>query len=263
MENTPMFRRLLAAVFAIIGLAAGAYLMPQINPFFASRPALSRSEARAIAENYLQQQGFDVSGFYSDALFAYDVSALQYLMGVFGVKPVIERSRAEQLQLSWWRFDYYRNVPRDQQQELFHARVSASGQLLAFLHTLPDSASGDSVSAAVAQQMAQNALQNWPGVHFADFKLEQSTSARKPKRTDHRLVFARTGPELGKSTEILEVHIAGTKLAGVIRWLRDPQDFVTASGVVGGTNLLLNTGSVIVMVVVLFAALVAFLRKYP
>jgi len=262
MEKKSFARRLILAASAGLALLIGAYCLPQVNPFFASRLEMTRGEARTLAENFLKQQGYDVSEFYCDALFAYDNSALDYFMGVFGVKPVIERGRDGQLPLSWWRFDYYRNVPRDQQQELFHARVSSQGELLAFLHTLPDSSSGDSVSATAALQMAQSALQNWPGVRFADFKLEQSNSARKPRRTDHRLIFSRTGPELGKSSEILEVHIAGTKLAGVIRWLRDPQDFVTASGVVGAANLLLNTASVIVLVIVLSVALVAFLRKY-
>jgi hypothetical protein len=262
METKPISRRLLVAGFAVIGLVAGAYLMPQINPYFASRPQLTRGEARNIAENYLRQHGFEVSDFFCSALFAYDASALDYLTGVFGVKAVIEQSRENRLPLSWWQFEYYRNVPRDSQQELFQARVSASGQMLNFFHILPDSTSGDSVNAEAALQMAQQALQNWPGVRFADFKLEQSTSTKKPKRTDHRLVFARTGTELGKGAEILDVYIAGTKLAGVRHWYRDPQDFVAASGVVGGTNLLLNTASVIVMVVVLFAALVLFLRKY-
>jgi len=262
MKKERKSRGWLIAGLAVIGLAIGAYLMPQVNPFFASRPALTRGAARSLAENYIKQQGFDVSDFFCDALFAYDVSALDYLMGVFGVKPVIEQSREDRLPLSWWQFEYYRNVPRDQQQELFQARVSASGQVLTFFHILPDSTAGDSVRAEEALKMAQSALQNWPGVRFADFKLEQSTSTKKPKRTDHRLVFARTGAELGKGAEILEAYVAGTKLAGVRRWYRDPQDFVAASGVVGGTNLLLNTGSVIVMVVVLFAALVAFLRKY-
>ncbi len=93
MENTPMSRRFLAAVVAIIGLTAGAYLMPQVNPFFASRPQLTRGEARSLAENYVKQQGFDVDDFFCDALFAYDVSGLDYLMGLFGVKPVLALSR--------------------------------------------------------------------------------------------------------------------------------------------------------------------------
>jgi hypothetical protein len=262
MQTKSKSRRLLVAGFAVIGLAAGVYLMPQVNPYFASRPQLTRGEARSIAENYIKQQGFDVSDFFCDAIFAYDVSALDYLMGLFGVQPVLELSREERLPLSWWRFDYYRNVPRDQQQELFQVRVSPSGQLRAFLHTLPDSVASDSVSTDAARQMAESALQNWPGVRFADFKLEQSTSNKKTKRTDHRLIFTRTSPELGKGVEVLEVHIAGTQLSGVFRWYRDPQDFIAASGVVGAANLLLNTVSVVVLVVLLFASSVAFLRKY-
>ncbi len=133
---------------------------------------------------------------------------------------------------------------------------------LGFKHTLPDSAAGDTLSSAAALQLAQQTLQNWPGVQFADFKLEQSSSTKKSRRTDHRLIFTRTGADVGEGAEVLEVSIAGAELAGVIRWFRNPQNYLTTSGVVGGANLLLNTISVAVYVVLLFGSIIAFLRKY-
>ena len=255
-------RRLALSIFAFIGLALGVFFMPRVNPFFASRPELNRNEAKTIVENYAQQRGYDLREFFSGGIYVYDGFGLEYLMEKSGVGPVIALGRADHLPLSYWQFDFYRNVPRDNQQETFQARVSPTGKLLGFRHVLPDSARGDTLSAAAALQLAQQTLQNWPGVRFADFKLEQSSSTKKSRRTDHRLIFTRTSAELGEGAEILEVSIAGTELAGVIRWFRNPQNYFTTSGVVGATNLLLNTASVAIYVVLLFSAVIAFLRKY-
>jgi hypothetical protein len=262
MPEKPMSRHLMLAIFAMLGLALGAYLMPQINPFFASRPRITRGQAGDIVNECLKQQNFDVSSFFSDAIFIYDFSGLDYLMGEFGVKRVIDIGREERLPLSYWQFDFYRNVPKDQQQEIFRVRVSPSGRVVGFLHILPDSAAGDTLSTQAALQLAQRTLQSWPGIEPADFKLKQSSSTQKPRRTDHKLVFARTHESLGEGTEVVEIQVSGTELASVIHYFRDPEGFVSASGVVGPTSLLINTVSVAVYVVLLFATLVAFLRKY-
>jgi hypothetical protein len=95
-----MSRRLMIVVLAIAGLLAGAYFMPQVNPFFASSPRINRGEARRVVEQCLAQQEFDKRGFFSDQLFLYDTSGLDYLMGVFGVKPIIKVGREDSRNLA-------------------------------------------------------------------------------------------------------------------------------------------------------------------
>ncbi|MDZ7269017.1 MAG: PP2C family protein-serine/threonine phosphatase [candidate division KSB1 bacterium] len=255
-------RWLILGLPALAGLALAIYCMPRINPLFAANVRLDKSRARAVADSCLQRYNFSVSGFYCDEIFVYDGSALEYLMSRFGVLPIMEQSRAGQLPTANWQFDYYRNVPKDQQRETYRVRVSTSGELLSFLHVLPDSMSADTLSSAVAAQRAHQVLSGWRGIMAEQFTLEQSTHTQKLRRTDHRLVFARRAANLGEAVEVVEVHFAGTALAGVVRYLRDPQDFVTASGVVSSANILLNSMSVMVYVLLLFASLIAFLRKY-
>jgi hypothetical protein len=48
----------------------GAYLMPQINPFFASRLQITCNEARAIAKDFLEKQNFDISDYFSLTMLA-------------------------------------------------------------------------------------------------------------------------------------------------------------------------------------------------
>jgi len=257
-----MSRRLLLIVSAVLALAAGVYFMPRVNPYFAARVKLSRQAAQSVVEASLKQQDLDAAGFLHDAIFLYDGSGLDYLMETFGVAPVLKAGQENRLPLCWWQFDYYRNVPKDQQRETIQVRVSPSGKLLAFNHVLPDSAAGDSLSADVALTLVQSKLQTWPDVRFADFKLEQSSSFQRAKRTDHKLVFVRNGAELGKGSEILEAWVAGARVSGVFRWFRDPSDFLRTSGVVSSSNILINTVSVGVYIALLFASLIAFLRKY-
>ncbi|MCG3155880.1 MAG: hypothetical protein DKINENOH_02488 [bacterium] len=261
--NRPSPSRLVTlGLLALAGLVLAIHFMPRINPFFAADVRLNKSQARAVADSCLQQHNFSVAGFFSDGLFVYDGSALEYLMSRFGVQPIMEQARAGQLPTAFWQFDFYRNVPKDQQQETYRVRVSASGELLSFLHVVPDSVAADTLSSETAAQLARQAVQGWPGIQPEQFKLEQSARTQKLRRTDHHLVFARRAAALGEAAEVVEVHFAGAELSGMVRYLRDPQNFVTASGVVSSANILLNTVSVIVYLLLLFGSLIAFLRKY-
>ena len=261
--NSKAFSRgvlLLVAALSSIGLVM--YMMPRVNPFFAGAPQITRAEARAVVEATLQKHKWKVDGYICDGLFLYDGSGLDYLMGTFGVRSMIARGRAEELPLSFWHFEFYQNVPKDLQRETFSFRVSPTGKLLAFQHNLPDSAARDSLSTAAAQFLAQQTLEAWLGAASSAFQLEQSSTTQKPKRTEHRFVFARNAPELGEGAEVVEIKIAGKEVSSGWQSYRDPQNFVTASGVVGSVNVLINVISAVIYVVLLFAVLVAFLRKY-
>ncbi len=257
-----MPRRFLIFLLAVCGLAIGAYLMPQVNPFFASNPSIGRVEAKRIVEACLREQKFDAQGFFCDDFFLYDASGLDYLMGTFGVKPIIELGREDRLPLSYWQFFYYRNVPKDGQQETFTVRVSPQGKLIGFWHVVPDSALGDSLNAEQATQLAQSTMQRWPEIGFAEFRLEQSTSTKQARRTDHKLIFSRKSSGLGEGSEVVEINFAGATLTKAWRYFRDPENFLAASGVAGSANVLINTVSVIVYVSLLVWTIAAFLRKY-
>jgi hypothetical protein len=250
------------AGLAISSFVLGALIIPQINPYYASDPHVTRGEAAAVVQQCLRQQGFDAGKFFHSAMFIYDGSALDYLMSEFGVAPIIALGREDRLPLSYWQFDFYQNLPKDQQRETMQVRVSPSGKLIGFIHTLPDSIAGDSLSAAQALQIAQLTLNNWPEIQPAQFKLEQSTRMQKLRRTDTKLVFVRRDASLREAADVIEFYLSGANLTSAVRYVRDPQNFITASGVVSSTNILTNTLSVIVYIVLLFTSLVAFLRKY-
>lgn len=255
-------RNTLLILTALLSLGFAAYMMPRLNPFFAGSPQITRGEARAVVKRALQERNWNVPGFFSDGIFLYDRSALDYLMGTFGIQPIMARAQQGTLPLSYWHFEFYRNDPKDLQRETYSFRVSPTGKLLGFTHNLPDSAVGDSLNTEAAQRLAYQTLQTWLGTQSAAFKLEQSSSTKKPKRTDHRFVFARTAADLGTGAEVVEIKIAGREVSSGWHYYRDPEDFITTSGVVSSWNVLINVVSVTVYIVLLFTVLVAFLRKY-
>ena len=257
-----MSRRLVIIFLALAGLAVGVYLMPRVNPSFAGIPQIGRDQVSRLVQEFLQQRKFDPSGFHCDKVFVHDGTALDYLIDEFGVERVIELGRQDQFPLLYWHYEYYRNAPKDAQKETYSVRVSPLGKPLGFFQVLPDSAAGDSLSEEAALQIARQTLENWPGVQFAEFDLEQSAAIKKTSRKDHKLIFTRRDPSLGEASDLIEVYIAGSELAGVLHKVRVPDRFLAASGIVGGANVLINTFSVVVYVVLLFASLIAFLRKY-
>lgn len=262
MQRTFNARFFITATLAFLLLIAGIYLMPRFNPFFAGAPNLSRSEARAVVDTYLRGHQIDLHDFYLDSYFLQDGSGLDYLMRTRGIGPTFALANEEALPLSYWQFFYYRNVPKDAQQEIYLFRVSRNGRLIGFSHVLPDSVSGAKLEETEARKMADAFLQSWPEMDLSHFALEQSIRENKPGRTDYKLVYKRDNPEIGEGWEAFEIRIAGDAVVGALWHFYEPSTFARASGVVGGANLLFNSISVGVYVLMTILAFAVFLRKY-
>ncbi len=79
MKKDSFSQLILPAVLAILFLILGIYLMPQINPYFVGPPKITRSQATEVVEDFIKRQGIDISGFYHDSFFIYDVTGIDYL----------------------------------------------------------------------------------------------------------------------------------------------------------------------------------------
>ncbi len=262
MKKDSFSQLILPAVLAILFLVLGIYLMPQINPYFVGPPKITRSEATKVVEDFIKRQGIDISGFYHDSFFIYDVTGIDYLTRNIGFQVVKDIAKNEQVPLSHWRFQYYRNVPRDIQQEMYYFRVSPSGKIYSFRHVFPDSVSGSNLSEDEATDVAFSFLSEWQGLTFQDYELDKSTIVNKQNRTDNHLVFKRTHDNLADGHEAVDVNITNGQVVGITPYFKEPDSFVVESGVVGGTNLLLNGISVIIYVIILIMAVVVFLKRY-
>lgn len=262
MKIDSITKLIIPAFLAILFLILGIYLMPLINPYFIGPPKITRSQAQNIVDEFIEKQGFDLTDFYRDSFFIQDMTGIDYLTRNIGFQEVIDIANREQVPLSHWRFQYYRNVPRDNQQEIFNFRVSPSGKLYSFQHIFPDSVSGADLNESEATDVAYGFLNRWQGLTFQQYELERSTNVNKQNRTDNYLYFKRTHENLADGHEEVLVQITSGQVVGIIPYYKEPDTFVDQSGVVGGTNILLNGISVIFYVIILIIAVVVFLKRY-
>lgn len=251
------------AIIAIVFLWIGIYLTPKVNPYFAGVPQITRWEARQVVDDFIAANQMDVSDFYVDTYFAYDQTGLDYLIRNLGFDETISLAKSEQVPLSGWRFFFYRDAPRNSDEEHFEFRVSPSGHLTGFRHRIPDSTAGANLDADTASEIAKNYLIQWPNNDFSAFELEQSVANKKAARTDYSLTFFKRDPsKYFQGSEAVQIGISGDQVTYLLHTFREPTDFATTSGIVGAQNVLLNTLSAIVYVVLTFLVIAVFLKKY-
>lgn len=262
MQSHIVKRIILPAFIAIFFLLIGIALMPHVNLQFSGISQISRSEARDIIDQFAEARQIDLSEFYDDQYFLFDYSGIDFLTRTYGVEKAIELAETEELPLAYWEFTFYRNVPRDRQAELYIFRVSPNGKLIKYQHQLPDSTGGANLDENKALEIATVLASRWPAIHFHDFELENASSVEKTRRTDHIFKFYHKTQRYNGGHYTFEIQISGDEITNVVSHFEDPENFISASGLVGGANLLFNSISVGVYALLFFITVIVFLQKY-
>ncbi|KAA3656965.1 MAG: hypothetical protein DWQ10_14260, partial [Calditrichaeota bacterium] len=262
MRSHTFKRTIIPAAIAILFLIIGFALMPHVNLQFAGVSQISRSEAREIVDQFADARQIDLNEFYDDQYFFYDYSGIDYLTRTYGVEKVIEMAKSEEVPLAYWEFTFYRNVPRDRQAELYIFRVSPTGRLIKYQHQLPDSALGANLNEQQALDVATRLASKWPAIHFHDFELENASSVEKTRRTDHIFRFYHKTHDYKGGHLVFQVQISGDEISNVVSHFQEPENFISASGLVGGANLLFNSISVGLYALIFLITVIVFLQKY-
>ncbi len=252
----------LPPVLAVAFLILGILIMPKINLQYTGISQISRADARSIVDTFIEKRRIDVSDFYLDQFFIHDNTGIDFLTRTYGAGKTIALAQSEELPLAYWQFRFYKNVPRDNQIELYDLRVSPTGKLIKYLHHLPDSAAGANLTHEQARRLAEGLAVNWPAINFADFELENASSVEKTNRTDHTFKYHHKTQKYNGGTYSFAVQICGDEIAQVTSFFQEPGNFTSASGLVGGANLLFNSISVLAYVFLLFLSIIVFLQKY-
>lgn len=250
------------SALAIVMLVSGVLIMPKIDLQYTGISQISRADARSIVEAFIEKRGIDVSEFYLDQFFIHDNTGIDFLTRNYGAEATITLAKDETLPLAYWQFRYYRNVPRDNQIELFDLRVSPRGKLIKYQHLLPDSAAGARLTSAQAKILAEQLAAKWPAIKFSEFELEKASAIDKTNRTDHTFTYYHKSKKYNGGHLAFAVQICGDEIAQVTSYFKEPDNFIHQSGIVGGANLLFNSISILAYVFLLFLSITIFLQKY-
>jgi ribosomal protein S18 acetylase RimI-like enzyme len=209
-------------LLGLLGLALFLAFYDRAFPSAAIDLALSRSEIARLAQDYLQERGFDLQGYESALAFEEDRWGSIYLQQTLGVAETNDLIRSQGLPIWYWRARWFRPL----QKEEFTVYLSPAGDTVAFYHSVPEEAPGATVSQDEARALAEDYLTRDRGWVLADWEAVAASSEERPGgRTDHHFEWRRRDFEVGKGELRLAVEVQGDSVGSYDYWLKVPEAF--------------------------------------
>jgi membrane protease YdiL (CAAX protease family) len=181
---------------------------------------VSRDDGRQLAEGFLAEQGYRIGGYREASSFTFDDDAKTFLEREAGLE------QANQLmgtRLHMWRWSY--RWFRPQQKEEFRADITAGGAFAGFDHELAEDAARPDATDAEARSLAENFLRTGAKRDVATLDFVESSSVKRPKRTDRVFTWKERDFNLHDSTLRREVTVEGNEVGGYREYLKIPEQW--------------------------------------
>lgn len=259
MKSNLTARIILFTVVALTSIYFGFYFSDYTTPNLAGVPKISKNEAREKIHSILDKYGFDYNKYHEFGYFTFDGSASDYLISQLGPDTFTEIILSDSLPLNYWQFEYYKNVPKNKDEDYMLVRVSAQGNFMGFLHSPPDSIKAEFISVDEAPKIAKLYMDDLNVVSFENYALEETKHQEKENRIETNLQFEKfiAGTE---AKDVIAINLFGKKVVSVNRYIREPRQ--ANAGSFGGANILFNTFSILIYLSLTVLSLVLFLRRY-
>lgn len=247
--QAPVPRRRILVGAAVAAALLLLYLVPAHEPGENLRVRCTREEALQAARAKLRAMGGDPDRFHVAVAMTsrYDADVGRYILER---KPLaaLDSVYASHLRTPVWRvrfFDfeqreeYVFNLPVDTAAESEPAAIVGSPHaedtvpalpefgipMWAFEHVLPDSAPGDTLALDAAQALASQFLLR-RGIDVAGLVLKESSSEKRPSRTDHRFEWQIPDASLGEAGVRYMVLVQGNAIGGLRPYMHLPEDWI-------------------------------------
>ncbi len=213
------------------GLAAWKFKQTHVGDYL--KVAVDARGATKLADGVMREHGLD-PGSYRKAAQIVDTTNpvtnefLRRRMPVAEINKIYEQRVPGAL----WRVRYF----RDSQPEEFAITVKPDGSIHAFRHTLAEAAKGATITKEEAQVVAEKYLREQKQIDLSQWKLVDSSSDKRPGRTDHSLTWQQNEPlDAGKNGSKdptdhayarMDLQVLGAEPANYRTYIKIPEDFV-------------------------------------
>jgi len=217
---------------------------------------VNREDGRQLAERFLAGQGYRTGGYREASSFTFDDDAKTFLEREAGLE------QANQLmgtRLHMWRWSY--RWFRPQQKEEFRADVTASGAFAGFDHALAEDAARPDATDAEARSLAENFLRAQTKTDVAALDFVESSSVKRPKRTDRVFTWKERDFNLHDSTLRREVTVLGNEVGGYREYLKVPEQWTRDYERLRSKNNMAQTIDTAVMVALMLSLVVAIVMR--
>jgi len=267
-RHAPTYQPLTARALAIAALcgALGVILLWAVKPQAIGdfvRFSIDARQAEAQTDDVLRQRQVDPVGYRRAATITYtfDASVNEFLRRSAGVEAA-NRIYRDQVPSAFWTVRYF----RDSQKEEYLVVLRPDGALHSVHHTLAEETPGLNLSKEDALAKAAAFLRENKGLDLAQWNLVESTSDRRPARTDHTFTWEETSPLThtaaeGDAHQRVQLQVQGEEVSGYRVFIHVPEDWTRKQE---QTNLA-GTAQVIGVMLLAgafgIAVLVAYLRN--
>lgn len=253
---------------AVLGLLAFMQLLDRFYPYHAANIQLSRKQAIAVSEDFLDEQHINVRPYQFSATLNHNQEAFLYLQSQYGLATAQDwmKYRRHMGLDFFWNIDYYLDLPRNAPQHRYAVGINSQGDVAFYNHDLPESMEWPRPeSARLSKQEARAialAFLDDVEVDLTDFNEGVYTANEHATHVDHHFLWERQA-ELAGCRVQLRMRISGDEVTLYHFGFQIPPEASVAQKQQAGNAYFLNTVmSLFVLFVVGLLALFIFLKKY-
>ena len=213
-------RRLILVSTSLLLLIPQAFRIPRFGKF--ADFAITRSQAREIAEHYLEKRGIDWRSYrntiYPDQ--SLDPVAAQYLLKYSSVSAMNE-IYSQKVKIYFWVVRFYKPL----EEEEYRIYIDPHEKIVnAFEHLISENAPGASLDKVSALQLAQDYLRK-NGVSLEDFELKEANSEKKKARQDYAFVWESKTIRFQEASMRLRLQIKGDEVSNYSTFIKVPEEW--------------------------------------
>lgn len=212
-------------ILVVLGILGWILLFSQYERIFPQAVLdlrLSRIQIAERARGLIAEYGYEVEDYEFALSFGYDSRSSIYLQSTLGIPETNRLISDQDLPIWYWIARWYKPL----QQEEFALYLAPFGEVVGFVHKIPETDPGAALSQDQARQIAETYLQGDLGWKLEDWDLVVISSSDQPSgRVDHEFQWKRRDFRAGESELRLTVEVYGDRLGKYNYWLKTPESF--------------------------------------
>jgi len=251
--------RLAEGLLVTAGLLAGLFFFASLDrlwPLADLDLVAPRAPLEERARSFLNERGFDLSGYHSSSALTVDTRALDYVESAFG-RTQAQRWIAEGLPLVRYRARFKQAGRSTAYSTDIHPRHGVLG----WARSVEEDEPGARLELDEARALAADALREGLGLSPDEFEERSAASTEQLDRRDHIFVLERIIGSTAQLRERVRITVAGDRVVGARRTVWIPPEAQRAARAAEAPGRALETLGVVLGVAGALAALFVFLIR--
>jgi membrane protease YdiL (CAAX protease family) len=243
---------LVCAASLFVGLRYFQRAFPEASIDF----RVDRDSSKAVALNFLREQGISTDGYLQASTFRYDDETKVFLERELGLERTNTLVTGP---VKLWRWGHRWFRPLDKEE--IRAEVTPGGKLASFSHALPEDAPGADLPVDAARGVAESFLVLEMRRSLESLEFVDSQTEKRPHRTDHVFNWKLPAVHLGAGSYRVAVTVHGDRVDGYDEYVRVPEQWSRGYARLRSLNETTSLIDVVLLALVGVAMLVAIGRR--